>query len=145
MANHFKNAPHTVKHWGCDVEDEMMVISEYGFPIQDWTPIQYFGCHYTEDEPTAFQVSLWKDDELSPLERLALRWEHEWINFQRNHYFGTTCTLQHRPWTSFDLEDLTSIEIRPHLHLRRLIESQNTGFTVRSWIGRYYHEDLLTE
>ena len=132
METHFKIAPHTVKHWGCDVEDEMMVISEYGFPIQDWTPIQYFGCHYSEVEPTACEISLWKDDEWSPLGRLELRWQQEWMNFQRNYYFGTTSTLQHLPWTLFDLEDLKRIEIRPHRHMRRLIEMENAGVTVRT-------------
>ena len=145
MENNFKIAPHTVKHWGCDVEDELIVISGDGNPIQDWTPLQYFGCHYNEIEPTAFEISLWKDDEYSPLGRLELLWEQEWVNFKRHFYFGTTTGFEDQPWTLFDLEDLTMIVIRPHRHLQRLINIENTGVTVRPWIGRYNHTDLLTE
>ena len=109
------------------------------------TPLRYFGCHYNEIEPSAFEISLWKDDEYSPLEQIEKLWTEEWNNFKLDFYFGTTAVLEDRPWTLFDLKDLTMIEVRPHRHLQRLIQIESEGITVRPWIGSYQHTDGQTK
>ena len=132
----FKETSFNDKYWGSDVELELRKISPGGQPIKSWRPVTYFGCRYSREAPSSFEIGLGKQDTVTPMELLYLTWANEWEEFLKKYVLITEAGFVHVPWKLFDLSDRTWIEIRPMEILQQIISDQEVGANLHPWIGR---------